>query len=1298
MSTRFLRSESMRTLIWKYLRGGLTISAGYLRHRLLIMRSICDKLRPCLAIGILFICTVCASGTVRLAGPTSTSCSGRVEVFHGGAWGTVCADFWNLTNAHVVCREMGCGSALSVSKAELDFGHATGQIWLDDVQCTGKELSLLKCPHRPFGENDCLHGGDVAVVCSEHVRVSDGSDHCNGRVEVFFDGRWSKVCAELGPPEAKVLCQEINCGKPRTSGQKPHYGQSRETSAVKSTCSGNETSFSQCSHKAVNEQCPDAGVSCQYSEHLLRLVNGSHRCAGRVELLHQGRWGPVCDDKWDMAEATVTCRQMGCGAPLAVKDKAFFGTTAGNIWLDDLECTGQEKSLSECPHLGFGHHDCSPDEGAGVICSETLRLSNSSRRCSGRLEVFHHGEWGKLCHRDLGAKEVAMLCRELNCGGPSKSQEYFGESPLRSYRGSCGKDATSFSQCSVRESAEACRGFSLSCEDPPTLRFVNGTDRCSGRVEIQHRSAWGTVCDDHWDIRDAQVACRAMDCGTAITAKSGAYFGRGTGSVWLDDVACIGNESSLTDCETNSPLGLSNCHHDEDAGVVCSATIRLINGSNQCSGRVEFHHQGHWWPVFNVQWGLHEAVVVCREMNCGDPVEYAGSFGQSGEHSGYTISCSGREKSLEQCSLRESVRNVQNQEASVRCSGNVRLAGGVHRCAGRVEFYDQGRWGDVCGETWDTSDAQVVCKQLDCGKALNITTAAEYGRGSGHVWMMQKECSGTESTLAQCPESSLLDGSCNTTSLAGVICSESLEVRLVHSERECTGRVEVQHDGAWYSLCDTHWDLAKADLVCDRLECGRVVSVHGAAHYGQGSGAVMEASDGCFANSTSLQQCSLKGFARSTCQHDRDVGVSCGEKVQLVGGWSSCSGRLEVFHAGRWGTVCDDEWELSAADVVCRQLGCGHAVSAPSNAHFGRGSGPIWLDDVVCGGQELAITHCNHLGFGDNNCGHSEDAGVICLGALSKPRIAVSPSSQVHWGENVEFTCTILTEHQGGTFLLKKLQDSFKLQKYSENEAATFSLSRVNSSHQGSYFCEYQKKVPANIIYFPQGDPVELDVKVELEKPQISMTTFQVMVVYSPREMSVTRGSSFSVTCSVHSLYSRGTFYLKNTDTNVTSAKAAFGRTLFYVAVFEFPDIEDEDRGAYVCLYAVNFSSNAFWSTPSTSLYINVVAASSSSLVPGIVSGLLLLLLVVTVGYLLWRRRRQHAGPSIRFGAMKSASEDTSDRRFEGRHRSEVSAQGPPPPPPADKAAEVDSDSSRQTVPDDLPGRMCYELDPLVSS
>ena len=103
-------------------------------------------------------------------------------------------------------------------------------------------------------------------------------------------------------------------------------------------------------------------------------------------------------------------------------------------------------------------------------------------------------------------------------------------------------------------------------------------------------------------------------------------------------------------------------------------------------------------------------------------------------------------------------------------------------------------------------------------------------------------------------------------------------------------------------------------------------------------------------------------------------------EVQLVGGSGPHEGRVEVYHNGVWGTVCDYNWDLQDAMVVCRQLGYGTAMSAPGRAAFGRGSGPIWYDGVHCSGHEASLTQCGHRGLGVHNCGHSEDAGVICTG------------------------------------------------------------------------------------------------------------------------------------------------------------------------------------------------------------------------------------------------------------------------------------------------------------------------------
>lgn len=88
---------------------------------------------------------------------------------------------------------------------------------------------------------------------------------------------------------------------------------------------------------------------------------------------------------------------------------------------------------------------------------------------------------------------------------------------------------------------------------------------------------------------------------------------------------------------------------------------------------MEFHHNGQWSPAYNVNWGMNEAAVVCREMNCGDPVKVLGSFGPGGNERGYKISCSGRESSLTQCTLREYARTSQDrvEEAAVECTGKT---------------------------------------------------------------------------------------------------------------------------------------------------------------------------------------------------------------------------------------------------------------------------------------------------------------------------------------------------------------------------------------------------------------------------------------------------------------------------------------------------------------------------------------------------------------------------------------------------------------------------------------------------
>lgn len=101
------------------------------------------------------------------------------------------------------------------------------------------------------------------------------------------------------------------------------------------------------------------------------------------------------------------------------------------------------------------------------------------------------------------------------------------------------------------------------------MRLAGGSDRCAGRVELWRNGRWGTVCDDLWDLRDADVACGQLSCGYALSVTGqGGPFPPGRGPVYLDDLNCTGNEDNLWSCPATEDE--PDCGHKEDAGVTCS--------------------------------------------------------------------------------------------------------------------------------------------------------------------------------------------------------------------------------------------------------------------------------------------------------------------------------------------------------------------------------------------------------------------------------------------------------------------------------------------------------------------------------------------------------------------------------------------------------------------------------------------------------------------------------------------------------------------------------------------------------
>ena len=100
---------------------------------------------------------------------------------------------------------------------------------------------------------------------------------------------------------------------------------------------------------------------------IVRLVNGPTDYEGRVEVHHNGEWGTVCDNGWDLNDAQVVCNELGLGQAVAARHNVFYGS--GKTWLDNLNCVGTEWTIGNCSHRGWGIENCSHSKDVGVKCS-----------------------------------------------------------------------------------------------------------------------------------------------------------------------------------------------------------------------------------------------------------------------------------------------------------------------------------------------------------------------------------------------------------------------------------------------------------------------------------------------------------------------------------------------------------------------------------------------------------------------------------------------------------------------------------------------------------------------------------------------------------------------------------------------------------------------------------------------------------------------------------------------------------------------------------------------------------------
>ncbi|XP_077459416.1 lysyl oxidase homolog 2A [Stigmatopora argus] len=423
---------------------------------------------------------------LRLVGVKRKKHEGRVEVLYKGEWGTVCDDDFSIYAAQVVCRELGFVDAESWSPSA-KYGRGQGRIWLDNLDCNGREKSLTECPSNGFGVTDCKHSEDVGVVCSQQripgfkfmrsqttgeeglpVNVEDVRIRATysqrkrvpiteGFLEVKDNGKWRQICNTAWTEmNSRVICGMYGFPADKRFNIRPYklLAKRRKKNywGFSVNCTGNEADLSDCKlggeiklkGNATCEQGMPVVVSCipgrtfapslstgfrkayRVEQPLVRLRGGAMIGEGRVEVLRNGEWGTVCDDNWNIGAATVVCRELGFGSAKEALTGASMGQGIGPVHMNGVECSGFEKSLTEC-HFNRDSLGCSHEEDAAVKCNvpamgfkNRLRLFGGRNPYEGRVEVLAEKNgsmvWGAVCSDSWGTMEAMVVCRQLGLG------------------------------------------------------------------------------------------------------------------------------------------------------------------------------------------------------------------------------------------------------------------------------------------------------------------------------------------------------------------------------------------------------------------------------------------------------------------------------------------------------------------------------------------------------------------------------------------------------------------------------------------------------------------------------------------------------------------------------------------------------------------------------------------------------------------------------------------------------------------------------------------------------------------
>ena len=715
---------------------------------------------------------------------------------------------------------------------------------------------------------------------------------------------------------------------------------------------------------------------------------------GRVEVYLSGRWGTVCDDRWDDTDATVACRQLGYHSGTA-HGLAHFGQGSGPIWLDNVSCTGRESRLIDCPY-NPNTSLCGHYEDAGVTC--TVNRAPSFTTSAAQRVAENTTVVVTLAASDPNGDSVTFTI-----AGGSDSARFsltrggrlvFVSAP--DYESPADADGDNVYEVTV-EASDGLGGTSSLALRVTVTDVVNDTPPPANRAPSFTTSAAQSVAED----TTAVVTLAASDADNdpvtfTITGGSDSAHFTLTGASLAFGTAP--DYESPADADEDNVYEVTVEASDERGGTASLAlrvtvtdvtepstgALRLVGGTSALEGRVEVYNNGQWGTVCDDHFGDTDATVACRQLGHHSGTAHGlAHFGQgSGPIWMDNVACTGSESRLIDCPYSTNTSLCGHYEdAGVTCTAN----GAPSFTTSAAQSVPENTTVVVTPAASDpngdpvtftiTGGADQARFSLTTGGRLIFVSAPDYespadadGDNVYEVTVQASDGLGGTSSLAlrvtvtdvpnDTPPPPNSAPSFTTTAAQSVAEDTTAVVTLAASDADndpVTFTITGGSDSARFSLTGASLAFVTApdyESPADANE-DNVYEV------------TVQASDERGGTASLALRVTVT-----------DVTEPSTGSLRLVGGSSALEGRVEVYNSGQWGTVCDDRWDDTDATVACKQLGY-DSGTAHGLAHFGQGSGPIWMDNVACTGSETRLIDCPY-NANTSGCRHYEDAGVTC--------------------------------------------------------------------------------------------------------------------------------------------------------------------------------------------------------------------------------------------------------------------------------------------------------------------------------